>query len=279
MLTTINGAQLNFEIRGEGYPLVILHGFRLDLDVMMGAYEPIFAERDGFKRIYVDMPGMGLTPGTNDLCSSDAIVELLCGMIDQFIPDQHFLLVGFSFGGYIARGILKRKQALVDGMMLIAPVADPAHRDLPDFQVIFHDPEVVSMLPESLAPMVLGTLTVQTKPIIQRIIDEYSAAFTRLDQDFVARLAERDNYLFTDDVDALETPFDKPALIFTGKQDANVGYSDAFILSRKYPRATYIVMDRAAHGVYLEQDAVFKMMVNEWLDRVLEAREHAILVH
>ena len=37
------------------------------------------------------------------------------------------------------------------------------------------------------------------------------------------------------------------------------------------PRATYATLDRAGHGVYLEQDALFRALTSEWLDRVEES--------
>lgn len=267
----INDTKVHYAVHGEGYPIVILHGFMLDHEIMLGALEPIFQERSGFKRIYPDMPGMGRTPATESIKSTEDIVALLNAFIEAIIPDQQFMLIGLSYGGYVARGVLKAKQALIDGLMLIVPVVDPQSHDKPEPMVIAYDPEAVALLPPEMAPTVLVNTTVQTKPIIQRIIKEFSAAFPRADQPFLAQLRQPERYCYSSDVNVLDTPFDKPTLIVTGKQDSNVGYANAFTLSRLYPRATYVALDRSGHGVHMEQDALFKLLVNEWLDRVNEA--------
>jgi hypothetical protein len=37
-----------------------------------------------------------------------------------------------------------------------------------------------------------------------------------------------------------------------------------------YSRGTFAVLDRAGHGLEVEQEKVFNCLVNEWLDRVEE---------
>lgn len=65
--------------------------------------------------------------------------------------------------------------------------------------------------------------------------------------------------------------FEKPALFILGKQDASVGYKDAWDILDNYPRGTFAVLDRAGHNLQLEQVGLFNCLVNEWLDRVEEA--------
>ena len=71
--------------------------------------------------------------------------------------------------------------------------------------------------------------------------------------------------------DELPMPFDKPALFLLGRQDADVGYKDAWKLLDNFPRATFAVLDRAGHFVSMEQERLFGHLVTEWLDRVEEA--------
>ncbi len=54
-------------------------------------------------------------------------------------------------------------------------------------------------------------------------------------------------YTYSFDVNGLDTPFPRPALIITGRQDTSVGYRDAWDLLQSYPRATYVTFDRAGH--------------------------------
>jgi pimeloyl-ACP methyl ester carboxylesterase len=49
--------------------LVLLHGFTPDHRLMTGAFEPVLARRVGWRRVYLDLPGMGLTkaPGHDEM--------------------------------------------------------------------------------------------------------------------------------------------------------------------------------------------------------------------
>ncbi|MDU2241011.1 MAG: alpha/beta hydrolase, partial [Paenibacillus sp.] len=60
-------------------------------------------------------------------------------------------------------------------------------------------------------------------------------------------------------------------------QDAAVGYADALRLLEQYPRGTFAVMDRAGHNLQIEQEGAFNALMNEWLDRIEEARDKELL--
>jgi pimeloyl-ACP methyl ester carboxylesterase len=45
----------------------------------------------------------------------------------------------------------------------------------------------------------------------------------------------------------LDSPFESPTLIITGRQDRVTGYQDAWDLIENIPRATFAVLDRASH--------------------------------
>lgn len=91
------------------------------------------------------------------------------------------------------------------------------------------------------------------------------------DYEFLQTIRENpDAYTCSFDIDALPGPFTKPALIITGRQDSSVGYKDAWRMSQNYPRATYVVFDRAGHFLE-EKESLMGPLFNEWLDRVEEA--------
>ncbi len=133
MEVRVKDTTVNYEIRGEGHPIVLLHGMWLDHECMIGAFEPIFKDNPDWKRIYVDTPGMGRSPKIEWGHTSDDILSVIDAFIDEVIPNQSFCVVGFSYGGYLARGLVYRRQQQVSGMMLFAPTISPdsATRDVP----------------------------------------------------------------------------------------------------------------------------------------------------
>jgi pimeloyl-ACP methyl ester carboxylesterase len=123
---------------GEGMPIVMLHGFSLDHRMMEGCMEPIFQEQDGWRRLYVDLPGMGRSPGEDWIQGSDDMLTVVLDWLDEAVPDGPFLLAGESYGGYLAQGVLYRRMDRVKGMLLICPVvvAERSRRQLPPFEVL-----------------------------------------------------------------------------------------------------------------------------------------------
>ncbi|MCX7773825.1 MAG: alpha/beta hydrolase [Clostridia bacterium] len=66
----------------------------------------------------------------------------------------------------------------------------------------------------------------------------------------------------------------KPTLMLTGRQDSIVGYRGLWDLIELYPRASYLLLDKAAHNLQIEQDVLFTAAVKEWLERVSEEMSH-----
>ena len=46
---------------GEGRPILFIHGFPIGHVSMTACMEPVFTKRKGYKRVYMDLPGMGLS--------------------------------------------------------------------------------------------------------------------------------------------------------------------------------------------------------------------------
>ena len=108
----VRQAEIYYEDIGEGKPILLIHGFTLDHRVMSGCMEPIFTLRDGWRRIYIDLPGMGLTKNYNEISSSDDMLNTLTDFIEAVLPNQEYIIAGESYGGYIASGLIEKQKAL-----------------------------------------------------------------------------------------------------------------------------------------------------------------------
>ncbi|MBE1554165.1 alpha/beta fold hydrolase [Sporosarcina limicola] len=259
---------INYKIVGEGFPIVILHGWSLDHQVMLNCLEPVFEKQSVWKRIYIDLPGMGGSKPLETIQNSDDMLNVVLGFIDQIIPDEPFLVCGNSYGGYLARGIAHFRRNLARGMFLIAPmiVADYDERCLPDQQILKEDQALLSRLsPEDVAefePMAV----IQGEREWKRFHEEILIPSRSADVKFMDHIRQN-GYGFTFDVDAEFLPFEHPALIITGRQDNTVGFKDAWKLIDNYPRATFAALDMAGHNLQIEQSDVFEALMNNWLNR------------
>ena len=93
---------IDYEILGEGTPVLIIHGWGIDRTTMQAAFEMVFEALGGYKRYYIDLPGMGRSEH-GDVHNSDDILALLHGFAEEIIGEP-FILVGQSYGGLLARG-------------------------------------------------------------------------------------------------------------------------------------------------------------------------------
>ena len=229
----IKDISVYYETRGEGRPIVMLHGLR-DSHLLMASYlEPSFERRDGWKRIYLDLPGMGNTRGPAWIGNSDRMLETVLDFIEAVIPRQPFTLAGYSYGAYLARGVVCRKFNLIEGLMLICPVvvADQSKRSRPAHKTLVKDTVFVSSLEPRLQELFDSFAVVQN----QRVWDKSQVSIEAeklADMGFISRLQADDSYPFSFDPDAIASPLEKPALIVTGRQDAVVGYQDAWRILR-----------------------------------------------
>ena len=268
----VKGIRVHYETFGEGRPMIMLHGYGPDHRLMTGCMEPIFRSRDGWKRIYLDLPGMGKTQAEDWLVNSDQMLDMVLGFITTVIPGERFVVVGESYGGYLARGVIHREPTLVDGLLLICPmiIADSMRRTLPHHVTLARDTAAMSRLTPAERQDFESYAVVQTQETWERVRDEVNVGFETADEAFLSRL-QSEGYAFSFDVDAEGAVFQRPALILVGRQDSIVGYSDAWQILESYPRAAFAVLDRAGHNLQIEQEGLFNALVGEWLDRLKES--------
>ena len=275
MFCDLGNVSIYYETCSDGIPVLMIHGFYPDHRLMKGCMEPIFASRPGWKRVYFDLPGMGRTRGEPWIDCSDKVLEVVLAFVDRILPNQSFLVVGESYGGYLARALVLKKREFVDGLLLICPliVPDQEKRSLPARRVIVEDRRLISELDESDANEFASMAVIQTRRNWERFRDEILVALKVADTAYLEQLGSK-GYQFSFDVDSLREQYDKPVLIVAGRQDSSVGYKAACSIIENYPRATLAVLDSAGHNLQIEQAQVFTALVLEWLDRVQREKGH-----
>jgi pimeloyl-ACP methyl ester carboxylesterase len=267
----IRDGNLYYEIIGSGRPVVMIHGWGCDHRMMKGCMEPVFAAMDtSWQRIYFDMPGMGRSKAQDWITGTDQMQALILEFIDQVIPAQHFLIAGKSYGGYLARGIIKEREAQVDGILMICPSVetDQSKRTLPAFQALEKDEALLESLSAEDRQYFSEINVIQTKRVWDRFRDEILPALKMADQNFLANCLGQ-QVPYSVDVDQIEKPYRQPVLMLMGRQDSATGYRDHWKLIENYPHASFVILDRAGHNLEIEQAGLFTELVKEWLERVL----------
>ena len=205
MFFTYQGNKLYYKVIGQGKPVLAIHGLGCSSELMEGCLEPIFEKHADYKRIYLDLPGMG---------RSDANPQ------ERILPKDSLLIreVGFDIAG--------KSEDFVDLAIL------------------------------------------QTKETYQRFEKEILAGLQMMNTPFVQKLQENYSFSFEADQEIQKKGYDEPSLFIAGKQDQVVGFQQLAQLSHYYPRATHAVMGLAGHNAQIDQEALFTVLVENWLKRI-----------
>ncbi len=271
---TYNTTTVFYEEMGQGVPFLLIHGWAIDHRFLMNGLESIFTEVEtdlgsqNFRRIYVDLPGMGQSqPG--EVRNGDDVIEVLMHMMDELAPGEPFYIGGNSFGGFTCRAILAKYPERVKGALLIVPgsrlgVAIPAKKSL-----YRQDEAFIAGLSDEQRKFFTGLNANRTEGAWQRY--ERDALPSVLDNKNNEFLKKRFKGSFSFDVDAAQKkrPFKGPVLIVTGRYDTGVGYETQFEWFKMFPKASYIAMDGAGHIAQIDQPELFRGVVSGWLKGIV----------
>ena len=264
----VDGIPVHCLERGEGTPVLVLHGSGVDHRAMIDVVEPLFADRPGYRRVYVDLPGMGRTPAPDHLIDEAGVLAVVLGLIDRVVGEAPLLMVGQSYGAYLARAVADRLRGHVAGLALICPLGTEVmgdRADVPEHVVLHRSGDADGVLDGALADAAAGYLVVQTAETLTRFRDREGPGIALADQAALDRMGRT---FASSEEPGGGPPITAPTLIVTGRQDSWVGYAAAFGWLAHYPRATYAVLDRAGHGLPHEQPELLAALMGDWLDRV-----------
>ena len=267
---------MHYEVEGpqNGTPMLMLHGFGCQLALRRGCLEPTIAAA-GMKELvlrgYVDLPGHGRS---NDaplsFASSDAILNESLAVMDKIAPDKEFAVVGQSYGGYIALGMMAACPERLLGSALICPLSVDRleERRIEKGGAIVKDEAFLSTLSDAERESFLQNAVRADRDTWVRFRDEEAPGFANANPAFLE--AVDNSFPLTHGAsEFLEGPsFEKPSIVLCGRQDSMVGYLDQARLLPKLTRGTMAVLDIAGHNLQFEQPGLFCTLMSEWLQRL-----------
>lgn len=254
---------LAWDEHGQGEPVLCMHGFGMDRSVMAAAMEPVLGLRPGLRRIYVDLPGHGESPaGPPD---SAGVADAVSAFINGPLGGGPVLLAGWSYGGYIAAALARRRPASITGLLLICAgvkLLPPADRELPRPPGDAGPEHWLDDVPTGLRDHLATALGNRTAEVAERVAAALTASLPG-DEEYLERLRSH-GYQLPDEGDAAR--YAGPACLLTGRQDRIGGYADQFRALDAFPAASYSLLNEAGHYLPFEQPAAFRVLVLEWLD-------------
>lgn len=136
-LSKIAGTEIELSIKGKGRPLLFLHG-----EDFFGLHRPFLdALAETWKVIVPRHPGFGASPLPGHFMNVDDLAYLYLDLMDSMKLERP-LVVGASFGAWIALELAVRAPERIDRLVLLGPVGvKMGGRYDRDFADIFQIPE------------------------------------------------------------------------------------------------------------------------------------------
>lgn len=260
-----------YEEYGKGKPVLCVHGYGVDHRIMSGCLEPVFGQLPGYRRIYFDLPGMGKTPSAKWIQTSDNMLEVITAFIDEVIGDENFLIASQSYGGLLTLGLIKKMPERIDGAALWCPLV--THQcfngdiPLPGRRVLFKPENLPSPEEDQNVTAFLDYAVIASPENLEKYKNDILPGINAADHEFLYSGCFKGSVLELDDL-YKTIRFDKPACIIAGRQDHAVGYSYAYALLERFPRATFAVLDCAGHNLPIDDEPIFSQLIKDWIWRM-----------
>jgi pimeloyl-ACP methyl ester carboxylesterase len=279
MRVPVGDIELHVHERGEGRPLVALHGGPgLDGSFWLAALAPLAAE--GWRLLAPDLRANGRS-GAGD--PSRWTVPQMADDVQALIERLELarpVIMGWSFGSFVTQSHMARHGS-ADAYVLLGTIAVPE-------ALLEVDEQLERFEPEHLREQVRASW--KREPVVQTPEEARQLWFDQIpfhladpESPLVEELIRSDRTVYRPDVlrhfsgdgkygmldlrEALGT-FPRPVLVVIGAHDRTTSPASAHELAQLLPRGEEVVLERTAHMIPYEKPEAFLAALRGFLARV-----------
>lgn len=255
-----DGVELTVDVRGEGAPVLFVHGFPFDRTV----WKHQLAALPRVRRIALDLRGVGAPPASAaaDGYALQRYADDLVAVLDA-LGARQAVLCGLSMGGYVIFELLRRHPDRVQALVLVDTKPDPDSADAKrgrDELAQVAERQGPDAVIERLLPRLLAATTLATQPEVVEQVREMARRWP------VPALVGALRVL-RDRPDSTETlrKVRVPTLVLVGSEDQIASPDAARAMAQLIPGAECHVVAAAGHLSPLEQPLVTSRLVADFL--------------
>lgn len=253
MQIKVKNWNINYEVLGEGTPVVLLHGWLTDLETMRPIADNL---KNNFKVYLVDVVGFGKSSIPDAPLKTDDFGDFLKELLEN-LKIENPILIGHSNGGRIilnavGRGIVNpRKIVLMDSAGL------KPKRSLKYYVKIYFfkaGKTILNALPNT--------------KIVKAMREKLRNSVGSKDYQMSAPvLKDTMNIILNEDMRPLLPNIKVPTLLIWGALDTATPISDAYEIEKAIPNAGLVTYPNGTHFAYLENINNVNVVLNEFFKK------------
>jgi pimeloyl-ACP methyl ester carboxylesterase len=255
------GADLAVEVRGEGTPILFIHGFPLDRTM----WRHQLAGLSRWKRIAPDLRGAGASSAPADGYSVARYADDIVQVLDT-LGLERTVVCGLSLGGYILFELLRRHAARVRAAIFCSTkaAADSAEaRRGREEMAALAEREGTGAIAERLVPQLLAPATFAAQPDVVAHVREMINR-TPIPGLVGALRAMRDRPDSTPLLGGIKVP----TLVVAGEEDKITPAEGMRAMAQAIPGAQFAAIPAAGHLAPLEQPLATSRTLADFLEEL-----------
>jgi pimeloyl-ACP methyl ester carboxylesterase len=260
MQSLVNNFEMAYEVRGQGLPLLLVHGFPLNKEL----WEPqLTALQDVARLIAPDLRGHGASEPVPGEYSMDLLAGDCHALLENLGIEEPAVVCGLSMGGYIALAYYRRYPERLAGLILAATRAGPdspeakANRDKMAARA---EEKGAGAIAEDMLPKMLSPETYTGNPeLVARVRQIMAGTSVPGIRGALLGMKARP------DATPLLAGIDVPTLVLHGEDDQLIPVEEAQAMHAAIPDSRLEVLPGAGHLLNLERPDAFNRAVRRFL--------------
>lgn len=243
----INGLNINYEIRGDGKPLILLHGWGGSLESLKKLSYKLSAI--SYQLILVDLPGFGKSDKPDRAYGLDDYAGIIEGIVRELNLGK-ISLFGHSFGGAVAVKVVVRGNVEVEKLILCN--ASGIRKQ------IANSCELIALAKGLKRVPIFGALFIKLRKLYYYYILK--------NRDYIDHPQLRETYkkIVAEDITPLLRNVMVPTLLIWGEKDKDTPLEFGKIMNREIPDSKLEVVKAETHGLPLQKPELVSDLIEKF---------------
>ncbi len=253
MIKTVNGIRINYEEKGEGDLIVLLHGWGSNIKLFANMIDLLSPK---YKVVAMDMPGFGESQEPPEAWDVGKYVDFVIDFLKDY-DNKDIMFLGHSFGGRVIIKMHSRtdlpfnvsKVILVDSAGIMPPKSNKKSWRTRYYKM--GKAVLSTKIAQMIAPDALENFRKKMGSA------DYAAASPMMRQVMVKVVNE--------DLEPYLPNIKCPTLLVWGVNDTATPLSDGEKMEKLIPDAGLVKLENAGHYSFLEQQFIFNRVMASFM--------------